>query len=174
MQRTRRILARVLVGALVVGAGLVLPAAAWAEGSVHASNSCEDCEAESGDATSSNGNSSFTGQSATGPGASNFQEGDNSSELGQDSEASSGDAASGQVIGSGGGDADIVASSEGEGLSALSGDATSANTDGSFTGLSAVGPGASNTQFGDNESETMQSSSAISGDAMTGQVIGVG
>ena len=62
---------------------------------INASNTCQDCESTSGDATSSNSNATVVGQS----GGINVQDGNNSAHSDQTSNSQSGDANSGQVVG---------------------------------------------------------------------------
>jgi hypothetical protein len=63
--------------------------------SVNASNSCEDCDSETGDANTQNNAAVANGQF----GGPNAQEGDNETEVEQDADSQSGDANNGQVIG---------------------------------------------------------------------------
>lgn len=162
-------------GAVLVGAALAiggLSISAHADTNVQASNGCDHCETTTGESTSNNSQASFTGQNAV-VGA-NVQEGDNSSEVSQESKASSGDGVDGQVIGaadSGDGDVNIVAANDCDHCKTTTGDANASNSSISFVGLNAlVGV---NVQDGDNSAELDQVSWSNTGDGVTGQVIGL-
>ncbi|MEX0873748.1 MAG: hypothetical protein WD646_11785 [Actinomycetota bacterium] len=155
-----------LLGLLSLGIG----AEARADTNVQASNSCEDCEVETGNATSGNSAVTFTGQ-ANGGGI-NAQKGNNETEADQDAQSTSGDGVTGQVIGSAGsGDTTIVASNSGKDNKVTTGDANAGNGLVSFTGQ--ANGGGINFQDGDNETDSSQAADSTTGDGVTGQVIGV-
>lgn len=121
-----------------------------------------------------------------GASATNVQEGDNSTSTDQDGEASSGDAVAGQVTGVvSSGDVSVDATNSSVGASASSGSAAGENDSASFTGLNVAtdtdvssisditGASATNIQEGDNDTTIEQSASALGGDGVAGQVIGV-
>jgi hypothetical protein len=169
-------LRKIVTGALLVGFGAVVgPQIAMA--AITATNSCDGCASTTGDASAGNASTSTVGQSA-GPGGTNVQDGDNSLHEHQGATSLSGDANSGQVVGSVGGGASsgagggsITASNACTDCTADSGKATSGNTSTSTVGQSA-GPDGSNVQEGDNHAHSRQSSSSQSGDANSGQVVG--
>ncbi len=151
-----------LIGLVSLGIG----STALADTNIQASNSCEDCNAETGQANTTNSSESFTGQA----GIVNVQDGDNTTESDQDANASSGDGVTGQVIGSAAdGDTTIVASNNGKDNKVTTGDANAANFFGGFTGQLGI----LNVQNGDNETDSSQAADSTTGDGVTGQVIGV-
>jgi hypothetical protein len=161
-----------VAGSIIAVAGFGATGTAWADTNVTASSSCEDCESSTGEATSSNTSATFTGQNNAG--GINVQEGDNSSDVDQSSQAESGDAASGQVVGvasRGDGDANVNASSTCEDCSATSGNANSGNVAIAFVGQNNFG--GINVQDGDNSSDVDQVSHAQTGDGVTGQIVGL-
>lgn len=165
-------LRKIVTGALLVGFGAVAgPQIAMA--AITATNSCDGCASTTGDASAGNASTSTVGQTA-GPGGTNVQDGDNSLHEHQGATSLSGDANSGQVVGSvggGTGGGSITASNTCTDCTADSGKATSGNTSTSTVGQSA-GPGGTNVQDGDNREHSSQSSSSQSGDANSGQVVG--
>lgn len=134
------------VGGQVIGA-------VNAEGllSIDATNLSRDVDLESGDATADDDFAAFVGLaagSATALGsddisnlsANNVQIGDNSSSILQNTDAASGDAVGGQIVGGrSGGPSDIVAANTSEDTDASSGDADESSDIGQFTGLQASG-----------------------------------
>ena len=127
-----------------------------------------------------------TAQDITDSDAFNVQEGENEGTLTQEGAATSGDPITGQVVGvKSGGGATVNAKNRSEDTDARSGSATSSNTARAFVGLASasddieVGPDdiddsdGDNVQEGDNELSLSQSSLAVTGDAVSGQVIGV-
>lgn len=185
-----------LAAALAVAPLLVNVAPASADSEVTADNKSEDSEAKSGDVNSSNNSSGFTGQQTSdgdtvvrssdvedSEGA-NVQEGDNSVEIEQESNVSTGDAVAGQVIGGvvEDGDLTINATNVSEDVSVETGDATGTNTVAAFVGLVASGGDttiadienvdATNILEGDNDASIDQSVNASSGDGVGGQVLG--
>jgi hypothetical protein len=119
---------------------------------VDAANSSEDVDLESGDADSDNNFAAFVGLtsgSSTALGADddilnniadNVQAGDNSSDILQNTDATTGDAVGGQVFGgSVTGTVDAVLANTSEDADADSGDADESNDVGQFTGLQANG-----------------------------------
>jgi hypothetical protein len=118
---------------------------------IDATNLSRDVDLESGDADSTNDLAAFVGLmagSATALGsddisnvsANNVQVGDNSSNVLQDTDAATGDAVGGQIVGGrSGGPSDIVAANTSEDTDASSGDADESSDVGQFTGLHAVG-----------------------------------
>jgi hypothetical protein len=180
--------------------GQVLGVVSAGDASIDATNHSEDVDLETGDATSDNDLASFTGQNRNnatvdaadvtiGNNADNAQEGDNSTEVGQTSESTTGDAVGGQVAGvvtSAGGSADIVAANTSEDVDVDTGDADSANVLASFVGQNrnnadvlttaadvVIDNNANNAQDGDNDLSADQSASSASGDGVGGQVLGV-
>ena len=119
--------------------------------SIDATNLSRDTELESGDADSTNDFAAFVGLqagSATALGsdsisnesADNVQLGDNSSSILQNTDASTGDAIGGQVVGGrSGGPSDIVVANTSDDTDASSGDADESSDVGQFTGLHAHG-----------------------------------
>jgi hypothetical protein len=118
---------------------------------VDATNLSEDVDLESGDADSDNNFAAFVGLtsgSSTALGADdivnnvadNVQAGDNSSEILQNTDASTGDAVGGQVFGGTvTGTVDAVLANTSDDTDADSGDADESNDIGQFTGLQASG-----------------------------------
>jgi hypothetical protein len=153
-------LAILLAACLALG----LPSAAFADTRVTSSNTSEDSEVESGDATSHNSGTAFVGQTdgnteidaddsddafgsrssssargadITNNNATNVQEGDNELDAEQNANAASGDTVGGQVIGTVV-DGTLVADATNlsSDVDAESGDADSDNSFGAFVGLS--------------------------------------
>jgi len=118
---------------------------------VDATNASNDVEAETGDATSDNDFAAFVGLSAsseTSIGASdvfndsatNVQEGGNSSDVAQSSNASTGDAVGGQIFGATvSGASDIVLANTSDDAETTSGDADENSDSSTATGLFATG-----------------------------------
>ncbi len=192
--------------------GQVLGIVSAGEASVDATNTSEDVDIETGDADADNLLGSFTGQLAddtvinviaAGAGAAaaiigdisvNAQDGDNSSDLSQAANATSGDGVGGQIIGvvtSASGSADVVAANTSEDVDVETGDADADNSLGSFVGqiandtattvvaantagvASITGDIFVNAQEGDNSSDVSQAANATSGDGVGGQVLGI-
>lgn len=124
------------------------------DASVDATNTSEDVDVETGDATAANAAATFTGQNVAGGGttivatditnaaANNLLEGDNTTDYAQSAEAASGDGVGGQVIGavtSAGGSADIVAENVSEDVDIETGDATARNAFAAFVGQDPTG-----------------------------------
>lgn len=105
----------------------------------------------------------------------NNTERDISSETDQSGSAASGDAVGGQVVGVvSGGDTSVDATNRSEDVDAETGEASASNDADNFTGQLNEGEGAGNNEAqGDIESEVAQAASAVSGDAVAGQVVGV-
>ncbi len=117
---------------------------------IDATNLSRDVDLESGDADADNDVAAFVGLlsgSATALGsdisnlsADNVQLGDNSSNVLQNTDAATGDAVGGQVVGGrSGGPSDIVVANTSEDTDANSGDADESSDVGQFTGLHASG-----------------------------------
>jgi hypothetical protein len=167
--------------------------------SVDARNTSKDSSLQSGDASASNISSSITGLNDT-PGetqvggadvtgvsfADNIQDGNNRQSLGQASNAVTGDAVGGQVIGavSSGGTMSIVAANTSDSVDATTGDSDATNEAAAFVGLNSSG-GASvgtddvsnigfviNAQDGNNSLSASQNAGSSTGDGVAGQVIG--
>ena len=118
----------------------------------------------------------------------NVQDGSNRTSVRQSSTAASGDGVAGQVIGAvSSGRTSIDATNRSDGVDVVTGNADSNNEASLFTGLNsgsatAVGPGAAdvesscdfceNVQDGSNQTTVDQSSTATTGDAVGGEVIG--
>jgi hypothetical protein len=133
--------------------GSVIGVVSAGDASVDATNHSEDVDVETGDADSSNDFAAFVGLTngsttalnaadILNGNAANVQEGDNSKDLSQSADATSGDAVAGQVAGvvtSAGGSADLVLANTSEDADAESGDGDFDNSDESFTGLNASG-----------------------------------
>jgi hypothetical protein len=177
-------------------AGQVAGVVSSGDTSVDATNHSEDVDITTGDADGDNSAATFVGLTAGSDTAviadilsgeaRNVQEGDNSGEITQAAEASSGDGVGGSVIGvvtSAGGSADVVAANTSEDVDLETGDAEADNDAAAFVGLNASGTvlsaadifnaSATNVQEGDNEFGADQSAEAASGDAVGGQVLGV-
>ena len=151
-----------LIGLVSLGIG----STALADTNIQASNSCEGCETETGQANAVNSSESFTGQA----GFVNVQEGDNTTSSDQDANSKSGDGVTGQVIGSAAdGDTTIVASNNGKDNKVTTGQANAVNVFSGFTGQLGI----LNIHSGDNETESSQAADSTTGDGVTGQVIGV-
>ncbi len=192
--------------------GQVVGVVSSGDSAIDATNRSEDVDIETGDATGTNDATNFTGQLADGnetivaaPGDGNVaditgdisvnaQEGDNSSDVSQAADATSGDGVGGQVIGvvtSAGGSADVVAANTSEDVDIETGDADADNSLGTFVGqladdnetnVVASGAGSTavitgdvslNAQDGDNSSDVSQAANATSGDGVGGQVLGI-
>ena len=133
--------------------GSVIGVVSAGDASVDATNHSEDVDVETGDADSENSFAAFVGLTdgtATAVNAAdilngqaaNVLEGDNSKDLSQSADSTSGDAVAGQVAGvvtSAGGSADLVLANTSEDADAASGDGDFSNTDESFTGLNSSG-----------------------------------
>ena len=139
--------------------GQVLGVVSAGDASVDATNRSEDVDVETGEALAENDAQGFVGLTAGtgtsfGPdgdaeaedidndGAVNAQEGDNSKDVSQSADATSGDAVGGQVAGvvtSAGGSADLVLANTSIDSEAESGESEIFNDDHSFTGLTAAG-----------------------------------
>ena len=137
--------------------GQVLGVVSAGDASVDATNRSEDVEVETGEVLAENDVDAFVGltagsETAFNPEAEaedidnadavNLQEGDNSKDVSQSADASSGDAVGGQVAGvvtSAGGSADLVLANTSVDAEAESGESEFNNDDTSFTGLTAVG-----------------------------------
>jgi hypothetical protein len=133
--------------------GSVIGVVSAGDASVDATNHSEDVDVETGDADSANDFAAFVGLTngsttalnaadILNGNAANVQEGDNSKDLSQSADATSGDAVAGQVAGvvtSAGGSADLVLANTSEDSDAESGDGDFDNSDESFTGLNASG-----------------------------------
>jgi hypothetical protein len=137
-------------------AGQVLGVVSAGDASVDATNLSDDVDVTTGDAEAENDAAAFVGldgatTTVVGPilvdiinlgFAGNVQEGDNSHDVRQAADASSGDAVAGQVSGvvtSAGGSADLVLANTSVDIELDSGDSESENSDLSFTGLDAIG-----------------------------------
>jgi hypothetical protein len=155
----------------VAGLGAVTPSA-QADTNVTVSNSCDDCESETGNAAAQNNSATFVGQNnASGT---NVQQGDNEADVEQSANASSGDAVSGQavgVVGGGSGDTNVNASNTCDDCKSSSGDAFAQNNAIMFVGLNTAS--GTNIQDGDNEADVDQGSYVNSGDGVSGQIVGV-
>jgi hypothetical protein len=178
-------------------AGQVTGVVSSGDTSVDATNRSEDVDVTTGDADGENSATTFTGLNAGSAtaltaadilsnAAVNVQEGDNDAAISQAAEASSGDAVGGSVIGvvtSAGGSADVVAANTSEDVDAETGDSEADNSAAAFVGLNGVSTlaiaadilnaSATNVQEGDNDLEGDQSTTAATGDAVGGQVLGV-
>ena len=133
--------------------GSVIGVVSAGDASVDATNHSEDVDVETGDADSSNDFAAFVGLTngsttalnaadILNGNAANVFEGDNSKDLAQSADATSGDAVAGQVAGvvtSAGGSADLVLANTSTDSDAESGDGDFDNSDESFTGLNASG-----------------------------------
>ena len=182
--------------------GQVVGVVSAGDTSVDATNRSEDVDIETGDATGSNDVDNFTGQLETGTTviddgdvddfSINDQDGDNSSDVVQAAEATSGDGVGGQVIGvvtSAGGSADVVAANTSEDVDIETGDVSAENilfgfigqlaadttfiADAGFLAIAAIDDVSVNSQVGDNESDVSQAANASSGDGVGGQVLGI-
>lgn len=175
---------------------------------VDAKNRSQDATLESGEAAGSNSSAAFVGQLngrggggggqeadvlQAGGDAVNAQDGDNELVLTQTSDASSGDAVGGQIIGvvtSAGGSADVVADNASKDVDVETGAADASNENATFVGLALddgpieIGPGVAadvsnvsgndvNVQDGDNSQNISQSAEAATGDGVAGQVLGI-
>ena len=147
--------------------------------SVNATNSTDHSDITSGDARSANTADSFTGLDASTSTAVNLQRGDNETNISQDATTASGNVSDGQIIGvvtSFGGTADVVAANTSSFNDVESGRAKSTNDATTFTGLRALAfdsASATNVQRGDNRLAVTQTNPTTTGNAVTGQVIGV-
>ncbi len=166
--------------------------------SVDATNRSEDVDISTGDTTADNSSANFTGQHTGGQlqvdatdvsveSAENAQDGDNSTDVVQAAEATSGDGVGGSVIGvvtSAGGAADVVAANTSEDIDIETGDGDAANDLASFVGQDSGSSGESvtadvtggditNAQDGDNDLGAGQSATGSSGDGVGGQVLGI-
>jgi hypothetical protein len=182
--------------------GQVVGVVSAGDASVDATNHSEDVDIETGDATASNTVFNFTGQFAEDTTviddgdiddiSVNAQEGDNSSDVVQAADATSGDGVGGQVIGvvtSVGGSADVVAANTSEDIDVETGDADADNfltgfvgqlaadstfiADAGFLAAAAIDGISVNGQDGDNASDVSQDATATSGDGVGGQVLGI-
>ncbi len=177
--------------------GLVVGIVSAGETSIDATNRSEDVDISTGDTTSDNEVASVTGQNDSGQTiiatdvtdaeGSNAQDGDNSTDIGQAAEATSGDGVGGSVIGvvtSAGGSADVVAANTSEDVGIDTGDGTATNGIAAFVGQASDGSMQvfaddvtaeviDNAQNGDNDLNGDQSASGASGDGVGGQVLGI-
>jgi len=185
-------------------AGQVTGVVSSGDASVDATNKSDDVKIKTGDADGTNNASTFTGLNASGTqtsvsasdlalttGAVNAQEGDNSSDLTQSADASTGDGVGGEVIGvvtSAGGSADVVAANTSHRVKVDTGDSSANNDAAAFVGLEftsgsdsggtsitadlSAGTGV-NVQEGDNSLDGTQTATSSSGDGVGGQVLGV-
>ncbi len=166
-------------GSGTANAGQITGVTADGQTSVDATNSTSNADVTSGDARGSNTADTFTGLDISTTTAVNTQEGDNKTDISQDGEATSGNASDGQIIAAvtaSGGSAVIVASNISENNDVRSGRAKDENTISSFTGLRALladNSSATNVQAGDNKLKVDQTNPTSTGNAVTGQVIGV-
>ena len=130
--------------------GQVVGGVADGDLTIDATNSTTDSSAESGDADSTNSFAAFVGLDAssstaiaadvTNAGATNVQEGDNSIDANQSSNATTGDGVAGQVLGGvATGTVDLVSANTSEDSDATSGDSDETSESSTFTGLHAVG-----------------------------------
>jgi hypothetical protein len=176
--------------------------------SVDARNTSSNSDVTSGDARGTNTANSFTGLNAadtTTVGGTadvtnscelafcaNVQDGNNTSNLTQSANYTTGDGVAGEVIGAvtaGGGSASIVAANTSSNDDVTTGDARGTNDAAAFTGLNsadsntsvAAGADVTNTclasecfnvQDGNNRANVRQTSTASTGDGVAGQVIG--
>jgi hypothetical protein len=185
-------------------AGQVVGVVSAGDASVDATNRSDNVDIETGNTRSDNRATTFTGllhadDADTDIGAAdvtvndgaNVQEGDNSTDLSQTANSSSGDGVGGQVIGvvtSAGGSADIVAANRSTDVTIDTGDSRARNDSASFVGLLfaddsdfeiGVNPAdltvddADNAQEGDNSLDGKQVANASSGDGVGGSVLGV-
>jgi len=117
--------------------------------------------------------------------ATNVQEGDNKGETAQGGSSKSGDAVAGQVAGVvSGGNTSVDATNKSDNVDVSTGDATADNSASEFVGLNAStttllaadvvnAGGATNVQEGDNKADLGQTATAVTGDGVGGEVIGV-
>lgn len=179
---------------LLVGLLALAPTAAWADTDITTSNSSDDTEAESGDASATNSSAAHVGHQGGGSSdieasdvdnddATNVQEGDNSLDGAQSATSETGGAVTGQVVGGvADGDLTIDATNSTTDSSAETGDATSDNAFAAFVGLDAASDttvaadvlnnNATNVQEGDNDASVSQRTDAVTGDAVAGQILG--
>jgi len=189
MSRLQKIFTAALIAGLVV-----LPAVASAETSITTSNSSDDTETTSGDATADNSAATQVGHNGGGDSdidssdidnenATNVQEGDNDVSADQSATSESGATVGGQVIGAvTDGALTVDATNSSTDVDAESGEATSSNDFSAFVGLNAasattvsadvVNGDATNVQEGDNASDVNQRTEAVTGDAVVGQIVG--
>jgi len=187
-------------------AGQVAGVVSSGDASVDATNRSDDVDIETGDADGSNNVATFTGLNASGTqttitasdlslasSAVNAQSGDNSTDISQSADASSGDGVGGEVIGvvtSAGGSADVVAANTSTDVDVETGDATADNDAAAFVGLNfssgdenrgttitadedVVSASGTNIQEGDNDLDGTQTATASTGDGVGGQVLGI-
>jgi hypothetical protein len=143
-------------------AGQVIGAVSAGATSIDATNRSDGVDVQTGDATTDNDASLFTGlnsvdgateigggaaadviDTCADTGCDNVQEGDNNTSVNQSASASSGDGVAGEVIGavtSAGGSASIVAANTSLNSDVTTGDAESNNDLASFVGLQTAGP----------------------------------
>lgn len=163
-------LAAILMGSTIALGGI--GSVAHADTNVTSSNSCEDCETNTGDSSSTNNSDAQVGQESTF--GDNTQVGDNDADIEQNAQASSGDGVPGQVIGvadESGGGVNINASNSCEDCTTNTGNADAANGATTFVGQSSLF--GNNVQVGDNDLDLNQAAQSASGDGVTGQIIGV-
>jgi hypothetical protein len=183
--------------------GQVIGAVTGGDASIDATNSSTDVDIETGDAESDQSGAAFGGLNSSGDLTSvvaasvsnvgsgvNVQRERNSASVKQMATVASGDAVGGQVAGvvtSAGGTADVVIANTSDDVDLETGDATSDQSGASFAGLNSsatdtvvVAAGqtvgnvnAVNAILGDNRSSVSQTSTATTGDAVGGQILGV-
>jgi hypothetical protein len=180
--------------AVLVALLAVVPAIASAETSITTSNSSDDTETTSGDATAENNAAAQAGHNGGGDtdvtagdieneNATNVQEGDNDVDGSQSATSESGATVGGQVIGAvTDGALTIDATNSSTDVDVESGDATSTNDFSAFVGLDAasgttvaadiINGDATNVQEGDNGADVTQRTDAVTGDAVAGQILG--
>ncbi len=168
--------------------------------SIVAANTSTNIDIETGDARAFNDAAAFVGlESASdttianpfaadvlnAASATNVQEGDNKIDASQTATAASGDGVGGQVLGVvSAGAASVDATNKSDTVDISTGDARSGNDFASFDGLNDStstivaadvlnGEPVSNLQEGSNKRDLMQNASAMSGDAVAGEVAGV-
>jgi hypothetical protein len=165
---------------------------------INATNTSEDVEVETGEATGTNDVAAFVGlavasSTEVGPDevdaivAQNIQDGDNEANIDQTVESVSGEGVAGQIIGAAvqGGTTDITAENRSEDADVETGAADGTNTLAAFVGLNAstdtltvggddasVGDGV-NVQDGDNIFDADQTARAMTGDGVAGQIFAV-
>jgi hypothetical protein len=182
-------------------AGQVTGVVSSGDASVDATNRSDNVDIKTGDANGTNSAATFTGLNVSGSstnvnasdltlatGALNAQSGDNSTDLTQTAEASTGDGVGGEVIGivtSAGGSADVVAANTSKDVKIKTGDADANNDAASFVGLNfstdngtaitadVAAASGSNVQEGDNSLDGSQAATSSSGDGVGGQVLGL-
>jgi hypothetical protein len=171
-----RVLAAGMSVVLLSALSFALAAPALAETAITASNSSDNVDTQSGDATVINNNESSTGQFSEGE-AANTQAGDTTSDNAQDATTDSGAAISGQVIGGvSEDDLSINATNSAVDSTAFTGESLADNNADIFVGLIFGDEEGVDTGFNLSEGEIdgtlAQNADSNSGDAVGGQWIG--